>query len=434
MFIIISKDTRIPHDIKTFDYERWSSEEFIEKGNSDDGLDIRNIDAIYYNIDSVDQTIYTALKEYTDQDIITVIYYKFSDQDITLDFSIDSGIINYEVITESTEEPDPEPFDDNEEDTSEIEIQDEKQQSPEADPYSIVTGVEVVTATETSKPGLDLQKLSSMINEPDTEEKIREGKPAKVIMFGSSKGGTGKTFTCLMSARRFAAMHPELKIALADFDIIDGQIGININKITPTMADFYKQYKAGNDTFMYFNNCALHDEHFSPNLDFYLAPPMDIPELTDDTEYWQKVFELLILNYDIVFFDSGIDYLGKEPISKLYKIADKIIITCNPSINSVKSIIKQCRTLGGIRKNSVFTKDMNILDRVYVVLTRVYEDPEINNIVVENITQYASVIAAFGNIDSMISKVQWYQEWKLIDGNKKICEYLDRITSLEDID
>ena len=312
--------------------------------------------------------------------------------------------------------------------------EEESTTAPEKPNYSIVQGVEVLTPTEVDSSFIDMNRLDSLMDEPENDDENRRKNPAKVIMFGSSKGGTGKTFTCLITAARFAMMHPNLKVALADFDIIDGQIGININKVTPTMADFYKQYLAGNDTFMYFSNCLLHNENFSSNLDFYLAPPMDVPEITENTSYWKKVFELLILNYDVVFFDTGIDYLGKEPISMLYRIADKIILTSNTSINSVKSIVKQLKTIGGLRKNPVFNADEGILDRTYIVLTRVSNDPEINNAVVKNMTKYVPIVAAFGNIDSTIAQVQWYQKWDLILRNPSICKYLDAIAELDDVE
>lgn len=259
----------------------------------------------------------------------------------------------------------------------------------------------------------------------------RKAAPAKVILFGSSKGGTGKTFTCLISAYWYAKTHPTQRIALADFDIIDGQIGITINKLTPTMQDFYKVAKAGQNDFAHLDNCKVKSDKFSPNIDFYLAPSQDIPIITNDNNFWTDVFKLLITNYDVVFFDSGIDYLGKPPISQLYKIADKIIITCNPSINSVKSVIKQFKTLSGQRLNNIFKPGDDILSRTNVVLTRVYANQTINDLVVQNITKFVPVIAAFGNIDHIISQIQWYQMWELIDANKAITDSLEDIANLD---
>lgn len=284
-------------------------------------------------------------------------------------------------------------------------------------------------------------KLEKMIQDDGTKSYANKNGSAKVILFGSSKGGTGKTFTCLVSAYWYAKTHPNQKVALADFDIIDGQIGITINKLGPTLQDYYKNYVGGHQDFAYLNNVRVRSDHFSSNIDFYLAPAQDIPEITDNTNFWINIFKHLLSNYDVVFFDSGIDYLGKAPISMLYKLADRIIITCNPSINSVKSVVKQLSTLAGKRVNNVYQADKKILDKCSVVLTRVYnkmvlpdgsvQDNPINDLVVEQITKFVPVIAAFGNIDHIISQVQWYQRWNLIDENQDIVDQLNMIIRME---
>lgn len=262
----------------------------------------------------------------------------------------------------------------------------------------------------------------------DMSRRKKKQKSAKVFLFGSSKGGTGKTFTCLATAYRYALSHPTQKVALADFDIIDGQIGITINKLRPTMLDFYTTYYRDNNNFTYLNNCKATSDHFSPNIDFYLAPSQDIPKVTNDKDFWNSVFALLISNYDVVFFDSGIDYLGKPPISALYQIANKIIITCNPSINSTKSVIKQLKTLSGQRVNQVFSPSDNVLSKVSIVLTRVYAtNPEINELVESSIQIYAPVITRFGSFDEIISEIQWFQRWNLIDETPDLYEPLDKI-------
>ena len=53
MYLIISKDKRIPPDLNTFDYEVWSSDEFVEKSSEEEGFNTDNLDLIYYNIDSL---------------------------------------------------------------------------------------------------------------------------------------------------------------------------------------------------------------------------------------------------------------------------------------------------------------------------------------------------------------------------------------------
>lgn len=449
-YLIIAKDRRIPDDAKNFSYEVLTKEQFVAGANSDEGIEIEG--GVFYNIDSLDKDIYEAIKGAMN---IPIIYYKFSDQSNNLDFTIEEGIKTYQVATPQPAAQQPQPVTQQPQPAAQqphsVAPQPQVQQvapQPVQQPVSMPqqqprpqnpTPSKVGELDVVSNPSghhdpnkLNTLDITNLINEDwnlTHDDNKDQKQPAKVILFGSSKGGTGKTFTCLLSAYRYAKTHPSEKIALADFDIIDGQVGITISKASPTLFDFYKQYQAGNTDFMYLHNHVVKSEKFNPNLDFYLAPPMDIPEVTNNYEFWKHVLELLITNYDTVFFDSGIDYLGKEPISRLYKIADKIILTSNTSINSVKSIVRQLQTLSGKRKNSVYTFDYHILDRVNLVLTRVSSDNATNDIVIGTLSKYAPIIAAFGNIDDQISKTQWYQQWNIWDYEDKVNKYLDKITS-----
>lgn len=439
-YLIVTRDPRIPPDAEMFEYEVWSREDFIRGAESEAGIQIDG--GIFYNIDSLDKQMYDALKSGID---IAITYYKFSDQNINLDFVIEEGLTTYEVLEPEPEpdvtpipDPTPPPAPEPEPAIPEIKEEPPAPVREHLEPAKNIGDISVAYSNdEENDPNrLNALDLQNLLNYDDTNSIIgagnqSTGKPAKVILFGSSKGGTGKTFTCLLSAYRYAKTHPNERIALADFDIIDGQVGITISKATPTLSDYYKQFMAGNKEFKYLSNSIVKSEKFNYNLDFYLAPPMDVPEVTNNFDFWQNVFELLITNYDTVFFDSGIDYLGKPPISRLYKIADKIILTSNTSINSVKSIVRQLQTISGKRKNNVFRVEDKILDKVNLVLTRVSSNNATNDLVVDTLAKYAPIVAAFGNIDDQISKTQWYQQWNIWDFETKVNEYLDRITSFE---
>lgn len=469
MYIIVSNNPRIPVDLNNFQVEQWTADEFIERASSEEGIEID--EGLWYDISCLTQEIYEALDAYKEAGV-NLVYYRFEDTP-NINFQINDKVKTYSVkpITPPSPPPMPEsepiPAPTPEPIISEPPPAPAPAPTPVAPPSSAPKPVEkpapvvepsVAPKTEPASTkstttlhigggivNIDTSNVGNQDNATgknmfnmlqyddfDAESRINRTNPAKVILFGSSKGGTGKTFTCLISAYWYAKTHPTERVALADFDIIDGQIGINLNKLTPTMQDFYKVYKGGRKDFVYLDNFKVKSDYFSPNIDFYLAPSQDIQEVTDDTDYWSTVFKLLINNYDVVFFDSGIDYLGKAPISMLYKIADKIIITCNPSINSVKSVIKQFKTLSGQRRNNVFKPSNEILSRIKVVLTRVYDNKDIIDIVVHNITEYVPVITAFGNIDDMISQVQWYQRWNLIDESEDITAALEDITSFKE--
>lgn len=469
MFIVVSNNSRLPHDLEGFKTELWSVDEFFSRATSEEGIEID--EGLWYDVAYLTPEIYDGLNSFGN-----IYYYRFSDTP-EVSFPMANDIKLYTVETKQPEIVTPQPV---EQPTPEQSVSVEQpvveqsvqpttepvvQQPQQVEQSQPVVEQSTTQTNDTTNNDSDNNSSSSVFNtiqsnkinvnpnnikltdshmkktmynllqfddyDAATPQSNRKAAPAKVILFGSSKGGTGKTFTCLMCAYWYAKMHPDQRIALADFDIIDGQIGITINKLTPTMNDFYKLCKGGKNEFEHLDNCKVKSSNFSPNIDFYLAPAQDIPEVTNDTEYWTKVFQLLITNYDVVFFDSGIDYQGKAPISQLYKIADKIIVTSNPSINSVKSVIKQFKTLSGQRINNVFKPGEDILSRVNVVLTRVYDNDAINATVANNIQAHnVPIIAAFGNIDDMISQVQWYQMWDLIDSNKDITDSLEEITDM----
>lgn len=472
MFIVVSNNDKMPPDLVGTQIEHWSRDEFIIKGSADEGIDID--EGIYFDVACLDQELYENLLEYASYGVL-IVYYRFEDtpdvsfkmMDEVKVYAIDKPKpepVYEEPVQEEFDEPEPEYEEPvqpqpryqeqsqpqynqpQQQFTPQYNQPPQYQQNPVQSQYvqpmeqkqhqniMVAENVTLVSANTNNDMSKDIrrQNISNILqNDPEEHSsRTKNRKAAKVILFGSSKGGTGKTFTCLATAYWYAKTHPTEDVALADFDIIDGQIGITVNKITPTMQNYYNLYMQDQRDIDQLRNCKVKSEYFSPNLDFYLAPSQDIPQITNDTDYWTSVFKLLITNYDVVFFDSGIDYLGKAPISQLYKIADKIIITCNPSINSVKSVIKQFKTLSGERTNPVFRAADDIMSRVNVVLTRVYENQDINEIVVTNLVRHAPVIAAFGNIDNIISRIQWYQEWTLIDTNPEITESLTEIASL----
>lgn len=486
MYIIVSTDQRIPEDIaQGFQVEQWTPNEFFMRASDDDGLEID--EGIWYNVSDLTEEIYEGLDAYIEAGI-NIIYYRFDDRPAP-SFPITHDVKVYSVFVpepEPEEEPEPEPepvVQTQPEVNAQPQMQPQMQQTPQQMPYQQMPQQPMPQQgyqQQMQQPYMNQQPYpqqipyqqpegypqqqmqpqmpprqqaptmppsASQIQQISTQQlktnmanmlqyddydagdksRNRKAAPAKVILFGSSKGGTGKTFTCLISAYWYAKLHPTQKIALADFDIIDGQVGITINKITPTMQDYYKLYKNERKDFTYLDNCKVKSDHFSPNIDFYLAPSQDIPTITNDNDFWNDIFQKLISNYDVVFFDSGIDYIGKLPISQLYKIADSIIITSNPSINSTKSVIKQFKTLSGKRQNNVFRSGDDILGKVKVVLTRMSNMTDINDIVCQNISTYAPIVAQFGQIDKEISQVQWYQMWNIIDSTPEITDQLNKI-------
>lgn len=84
-YTIVSKDKRIPEDIKNSTIFPLSVEQFIAKANSDKGVEIER-DGLYFNIDSLTKDLYDSIiKSLGD---LPIVFYKFEDQDIELDFEV----------------------------------------------------------------------------------------------------------------------------------------------------------------------------------------------------------------------------------------------------------------------------------------------------------------------------------------------------------
>lgn len=375
----------------------WS--EFINKATSDEGIQIGG--ELYINVKCVDEDMY-----YTIIDSMKTAKF-FSLDGMCPDFIDINNVYDFQEYAVTTEQygrekqtavSNAEDFDDNQSGAN------------DGDVVQSLTGDARIHQNE-GTPN-------------DVNQDSYETKEARIILFGSSKGGTGKTFTSLISAYRYAKQHPDQRVAVSDFDIIDGQVGITIHKIAPTMLDYYKKFTFGQDDFETMQQYKVKSPHFPDNLDFYLAP-RDIYIQND--EFWDSIFVNLIENYDVVFFDSGIDYMNYKPISTLYKIADKIILVSTTSIKSVSSVSKQIGRLKGDIQNPVFSKDDGIGDRLNLVITQAGKHDEMNSRVFATFQSRINIVGVFGMLTPEIQKAEYYGSWDIFDKNAKFNETLDRI-------
>ncbi len=281
-------------------------------------------------------------------------------------------------------------------------------------------------------------RITELLNDymaPDSEDvKLEEefeedSKEAAIIAFGSAKGGVGKTFTCLISAYRFAKTHPNLRVAICDFDIINGQIGVTIHAPrAKNMYGFYKQYENGNRRFKTMKEYKVNVDFFPRNVDFYLAPRNTF---INNDEFWNQVFINLVGNYDVVFFDTGIEYTNIRPISTIYKVCDKLILLSTTSIKSVYSVLNQISILTGSIPNSTYSADDNIGNKMYLVLTQIDMNDDMNKTVFNNFKSRIPVVATFGQINLDIQQAEYKKRWNIFDNKEKFNVALDEICNID---
>ena len=274
------------------------------------------------------------------------------------------------------------------------------------------------------------KEVSDLLNDSVTSESHNG---AKVYVFGSSKGGTGKTFTALISTYRYAKTHPHQKIALVDFDIIDGQVGISIHKLKPTIRKYLSEYQKGYSDFRTMSEFGVRaNEPYPQNVDFYLAPSNNA-RINDDA-FWLNVIKNCIENYDVVVFDTGIDYINLRPISYVYKCADKILLITTTSIKSVNSISKQIGRLKGEipskdeNGRNVFSAEDEIAPHLNIIITQMLPtDNGMNKTIYNTLAQKSNVIATFGVITDSVSRAEFFGEWGVFDRNAGVNKALDDI-------
>lgn len=248
---------------------------------------------------------------------------------------------------------------------------------------------------------------------------------AKVYVFGSSKGGVGKTFTGLLSAYRYGRTHPEERIAFVDFDIVDGQVSLAIHKLQPNLRKFIDMWNSGQRTFNDLKGCSVRNSHFPQNVDFYLAPSSGY--VFQNNDFWADLIELLVANYDVVIFDTGIDYLNLVPIIMVYKTADKILLVTSTTIKSVASVLKQINKLTGEYATHSYSAEDELGPRINIVITGMRRDSAVNSMVFEKLSAAAPVVATFGQIDALVEAAEYVGNWAAFDSKSEINATLDNI-------
>ena len=74
MFIVVSNINKIPKELDGFQVELWSSEEFLERAYSDDGLDLD--EGLWYHTIILTKELYDALESYVESGDIK--FYRFN--------------------------------------------------------------------------------------------------------------------------------------------------------------------------------------------------------------------------------------------------------------------------------------------------------------------------------------------------------------------
>lgn len=261
----------------------------------------------------------------------------------------------------------------------------------------------------------ELAKAMSLVDIDDMEETTDSGSNiGRIITFGSAKGGSGKTFTSIITAVYYAKDHPDEKVCIIDLDIEEPQIAIVIKTLKPTLRGFYSDYTTGDTGFDELSKCAAHNRNFPPNLDFYLTPREAHPIQSND--FWECVLTRLFENYDTVFIDTGTTYMETPAIATAYRVADKVIIVTMANLASTVTVSQQIKRLTGEIPNDVYSEEDEIGNKLNLVVTNAYNS-DICESIINKLRQVCPVIVTFGNLTKEINEIQVLSRWDKFDNN-----------------
>lgn len=263
-------------------------------------------------------------------------------------------------------------------------------------------------------------EIASALGLLDQEDEYDEEHTAKVITFGSAKGGSGKTFTSIITARQYAKDHPNKKVALLDLDVEEPQVCAAIKVVRPNVKDYLADYQSGDNTFENLQKCRVNSSNrnikFPKNLDFYLSP-RDFHPVKDEL-FWLDVMGNLICNYDAVFIDTGTTYMQVPAIAYAYKVADKIMIVTMANLPSSVTVSDQIRRLTGSVNNDVYSVEDELEEKIYLAVTNARDKDEVCQIIISHLEKEAPICAVFGDLASKINRCQVMSEWDIFDDNK----------------
>lgn len=272
----------------------------------------------------------------------------------------------------------------------------------------------------------ELGNALSLLDYDGSQENEEGQKVGKIITFGSAKGGSGKTFTSLITAVYYAKDHPNERVCILDLDIEEPQLAIVIKVLSPTVKKFYSSFIAGDTSFETLSKCKCNNVHFPSNLDFYLTP-RDLHPIQDQ-EFWECIMFNLFYNYDMVFLDTGTTYMETPAIISAYKIADKVNIVSMANLASTVTVGNQIKRLTGQTENNVYSAEDGIADKLNLIITNAYNDIVCNNII-DTLARECPVIAKFGNLTQKINEIQVLSKWDALDDDIAFRESVKTIYS-----
>lgn len=166
------------------------------------------------------------------------------------------------------------------------------------------------------------------------------GAKGKVITVTSSKGGSGKSTVSILTGSYIALSSKiayengdipfPLKVCIVDLDVRDGQLGILMGSMKPTVVNIVM---AGAPTPENIRQGIFSSESTGCDFIFASRRPRNAERIS--AEFYAEMIQNLRSMYDYIILDTSVNYLDELLNQVAYPLADRIVLVSDMGISSI---------------------------------------------------------------------------------------------------
>jgi len=215
------------------------------------------------------------------------------------------------------------------------------------------------------RPGADIEligKIRGHLGHP-RKPLLTPAKRGHILVFCSSKGGTGTTSICVNVACALAQLEPQARVLVVDMVLPLGTVGLMLGYDSPkTIARLTQEMTGGSDR-------SLIERYGSQPLKWgfrVLLGAHDPQEATSlDVNRVVPLFEMLRLMYDYILVDFG-RTLSRISLP-IIEMSDRVVLIVTPDVSTVKGakVIKEYLASRDISASRIFLVNNRTVGRVW---------------------------------------------------------------------
>lgn len=320
------------------------------------------------------------------------------------------------------------------------------------DPYSSIASAvdktirnhpneEVADAFSGGSPAINFENDDDDDDDNDVDENYQgprsfignQEKLGKVVAVTSSKGGSGKS-TIAISLASYIARSSELskkegledkqlKVAIVDLDIRDGQLGFLTGFYKPTVLSIVLKDDVSPQTV---SESTIESDGLK--CDLYLAPKNPRASEATPPQFYNELIQTLRAMYDYVILDTSVNYLDPLLEEVAYPSSDQIIFVTDLGVNSIFGMTRWIQevTGGGVGSKSSGKKINK--NKIGIVVNKSLTDVGMDVEKIRKASMGLPVLSVLPSLPKLVTAAANNQSLELLTRNAEVNKALRRLS------